>query len=43
MPVSLTAPILLRATVLMGAIEEVENLVIVARIPVSCPVAFPQS
>lgn len=34
-PVSLTEPILFRAIVLIGAIEDVEYFVIVARIPVS--------
>ena len=34
-PVSLTETILLRAIVLIGAIEDVEYFVIVARIPVS--------
>ena len=42
-PVSLTEPILLRATVLIGAIEDVEYFVIVARMPVSYCVEFPQS
>jgi hypothetical protein len=40
---SVTEPILLRATVLIGAIEAVQYLVIEDLMPVSCPCAFLQS